>query len=100
MLNDEQSMLQRFKRGLSKNSINQRELRARQWRGTVERICIFATKASESCRILIYRTGTFDVAEIMMLTYLRETEVKTTLTVIIRKLKTFLTIESLSFPCR
>ena len=33
MLNDEQSMLQRFKRSLSKNSINQRELRAREWRG-------------------------------------------------------------------
>ena len=38
---------------------------------------------------MIYRTGTFDVAEIVILTYLCETEVKTTLTVIIRKRKIF-----------
>ena len=54
---------------------------------TLERICIFATKALELCRILIYRTGAFDVAEIMILSYLRETGVKTTLSIIIRKLK-------------
>ena len=38
---------------------------------------------------MTYRTGTFDVAEIMILTYLRETEVKTALNVIIRKRKIF-----------
>ena len=65
MLCDEQNMLQRFKRSLSKNSINQRELR-----DIGEDLQFCPKKPRSHVRILIYRTGAIDVVEIMIPTYL------------------------------
>ena len=47
----------------------------------MESICNFASKASESCYNFDISNGSYEVAEIMILTYLNETGI-----IIIRKL--------------